>query len=53
MRPRAVVLGGRFVWLAILLLREPDDRVAARRMFLYSLLYLARSSWPMGVDSAL
>ena len=49
----AAVLGGRFVWLAILLLRTPDDRVAARRMFLYSLLYLALLFVAMGIDSAL
>jgi protoheme IX farnesyltransferase len=49
----AVVLGGRFVWLALRLLRTPDDRVAARRMFLYSLLYLALLFVAMGVDSAL
>jgi len=49
----AAVLGGRFVWLALRLLRTPDDRVAARRMFLYSLLYLALLFVAMGVDSAL
>ena len=49
----AVVLGGRFIWLALRLLRAPDDRVAARRTFLYSLLYLALLFVAMGVDSAL
>jgi protoheme IX farnesyltransferase len=49
----ALALGGRFVWLALRLLRAPDDRVAARRMFLYSLLYLALLFVAMGVDSAL
>jgi protoheme IX farnesyltransferase len=49
----AAALGGRFVWLAVHLLRAPDDRVAARRMFLYSLLYLALLFVAMGVDSAL
>ena len=49
----AVVLGGRFVWLALRLLRAPDDRATARRTFLYSLLYLALLFAAMGVDSAL
>jgi protoheme IX farnesyltransferase len=49
----AAVLGARFIWLAVLLLRTPDDRPAARRMFLYSLLYLALLFVAMGVDSAL
>ena len=49
----AALLGGRFVWLALRLLRTPGDRVAARRMFLYSLLYLALLFVAMGVDSAL
>jgi len=49
----ALVLGGRFIWLAVLLLRTPDDRTAARRTFLYSLLYLALLFVAMGVDSAL
>ena len=48
----AVVLGGRFIWLALRLLRAPDDRAAARRTFLYSLLYLALLFVAMGVDSA-
>jgi len=48
-----VVLGGRFIWLALLLLRAPDDRAAARRTFLYSLLYLGLLFVAMGVDSAL
>jgi protoheme IX farnesyltransferase len=49
----AAVLGARFIWLAIALLRSPDDRAAARRMFLYSLLYLALLFVAMGVDSLL
>jgi protoheme IX farnesyltransferase len=49
----AAVLGARFVWLAVRLLRAPDDRATARRTFLYSLLYLALLFVAMGVDSAL
>jgi protoheme IX farnesyltransferase len=49
----AVLLGGRFVWLARRLLQLPDDRAAARRTFLYSLLYLALLFVAMGVDTAL
>jgi protoheme IX farnesyltransferase len=49
----AAVLGGRFIWLALRLLSTPDDRLAARRTFLYSLLYLALLFVAMGVDSAL
>jgi heme o synthase len=49
----AAVLGARFIWLAVLLLRTPDDRPAARRMFLYSLLYLALLFAAMGIDSLL
>jgi protoheme IX farnesyltransferase len=49
----AALLGARFIWLAVLLLRAPDDRAAARRTFLYSLLYLALLFAAMGIDSAL
>ena len=49
----AVVLGARFIWLAILLRRTPEDHGAARRMFLYSLLYLALLFAAMGIDSLL
>jgi heme o synthase len=49
----AVVLGGRFIQLAVRLLRAPDDRATARRTFLYSLLYLALLFVAMGADSAL
>ena len=49
----AALLGARFVWLALRLLRTPDDRATARRTFLYSLLYLALLFAAMGVDSAL
>ena len=49
----AVALGARFIWLAVRLLRAPDDRATARRTFLYSLLYLALLFVAMGVDSAL
>jgi protoheme IX farnesyltransferase len=48
----AAILGGRFIGLALQLLRAPDDRAAARRTFLYSLLYLALLFVAMGVDSA-
>ena len=49
----ALALGARFIWLAVLLLRQPGDRATARRTFLYSLLYLALLFVAMGVDSAL
>jgi heme o synthase len=49
----AILLGARFIWLAWLLLRTPDDRAAARRTFLYSLLYLALLFVAMGIDTAL
>jgi protoheme IX farnesyltransferase len=49
----AALLGARFLWLALLLLRTPGDRATARRTFLYSLLYLALLFAAMGVDSAL
>jgi heme o synthase len=49
----AALLGARFVWLALLLLKTPDDRATARRTFLYSLLYLALLFAAMGLDSAL
>jgi protoheme IX farnesyltransferase len=49
----AGLLGARFIWLAVLLLRAPSDRATARRTFLYSLLYLALLFVAMGVDSAL
>ncbi len=49
----ALLLGARFIWLAVLLLRAPEDRAVARRTFLYSLLYLALLFVAMGVDSAL
>ena len=50
----AVVLGGALhLARACCLLRAPDDRAAARRTFLYSLLYLALLFVAMGVDSAL
>ena len=45
-RWRAVVLGARFLQLAVRLLRAAGDRPAARRVFLFSLVYLARCSWP-------
>ena len=50
---RPSLLGARFIWLAVLLLRTPDDRATARRTFLYSLLYLALLFAAMGIDSAL
>jgi protoheme IX farnesyltransferase len=49
----AAALGARFIWLAVVLLRAPDDRATARRTFLYSLLYLALLFVAMGIDSAL
>ena len=49
----AAVLGARFIWLAIVLLRTPDDRPTARRTFLYSLLYLALLFLAMGLDAFL
>jgi protoheme IX farnesyltransferase len=49
----AALLGARFIWLALRLLRSPGDRATARRTFLYSLLYLALLFAAMGVDSAL
>ena len=49
----AVVLGARFILLAVRLMRAPDDRAMARRTFLYSLLYLALLFAAMGIDSAL
>ena len=49
----AALLGARFVWLALRLLRTPGDRATARRTFLYSLLYLALLFAAMGIDSAL
>ena len=52
-RSRPLLLGGRFIWLAVRLLRAPDDRATARRTFLYSLLYLALLFAAMGLDSAL
>ena len=49
----AALLGARFIWLALRLLRAPRDRATARRTFLYSLLYLALLFAAMGLDSAL
>jgi protoheme IX farnesyltransferase len=49
----AAVLGARFIWLAVRLLRAPDDRATARRTFLYSLLYLALLFAAIGLDSVL
>ncbi len=49
----AIILGARFIWLAVLLLRAPEDRATARRTFLYSLLYLALLFVAMGVDTVL
>ena len=49
----AVALGGRFIWLAVRLLRAPDDRATARRTFLYSLLYLALLFAAIGLDSVI
>jgi protoheme IX farnesyltransferase len=48
----ALLLGGRFLWLALQLLRDPE-RAAARRTFLYSLVYLAALFAAMGLDRAL
>jgi protoheme IX farnesyltransferase len=48
----AALLGGRFAWLAVALVRDPS-RAAARRTFLFSLTYLAALFAAMGVDRAL
>ena len=49
----AVVLGVRFVVLALRLVRAPEDRTTARRTFLFSLLYLALLFAARGLDSML
>jgi protoheme IX farnesyltransferase len=49
----AALLGARFIWFALRLLKAPDDRAAARRTFLYSLLYLALLFAAMAIDSLL
>jgi protoheme IX farnesyltransferase len=48
----ALGLGARFVQLAVRLVREPEVPVA-RRVFLFSLLYLAALFAAMGLDRAL
>jgi protoheme IX farnesyltransferase len=49
----AAALAARFLQLALRLRRDPDDPVRARRLFLYSLLYLAALFVAMGLDRAL
>jgi len=49
----ALGLGARFGQLALVLLRAPSDRVAARRVFLYSLVYLAALFAAMALDRVL
>jgi protoheme IX farnesyltransferase len=48
----AGLLGGVFLWLAVRLQRNPDRR-AALRLYLYSLLYLARLFAAMVADAKL
>jgi protoheme IX farnesyltransferase len=48
----AIVLGGKFLYDAILLMREQTQR-AARRLYLYSLLYLALLFLAMVIDHAI
>ena len=45
----ALVLGGLFLWYAVRLLRDRDN-VAARRLFRYSIVYLALLFAAMVVD---
>ena len=48
----AIALGGKFLYDAILLMREQTQR-AARRLYLYSLLYLALLFLAMVIDHAI
>jgi protoheme IX farnesyltransferase len=48
----AILLGARFVWLVVALVRDPTAG-PARRTFLYSLVYLAALFAAMGLDRAL
>jgi protoheme IX farnesyltransferase len=47
----AIGLGGGFIYKAMQLLKEPNDRNVARSVFKYSILYLALLCVAMGVDS--
>jgi len=47
----AVGLGVAFIYKAMQLLKEPSDRIVARSVFKYSILYLALLCIAMGVDS--
>jgi protoheme IX farnesyltransferase len=47
----AIGLGGAFIYKAMQLLDQPSDRLVARSVFKYSILYLALLCVAMGVDS--
>jgi len=47
----ALALGAKFLWDAVRLLREQTQQ-AARRLYLYSLLYLALLFLAMVIDHA-
>lgn len=47
----AIVLGCLFIYKAMQLLQQPSDRLVARSVFKYSILYLALLCVAMGVDS--
>ena len=49
----ALILGGIFIWFAVKVLRETGSHVWAKRMFAYSLLYLALIFAAMSVDALL
>lgn len=49
----ALVLGGRFLWYNLQLLREPGVTPTAWKMYRYSLVYLALLFVAMGVDRTL
>ena len=46
----AILLGARFLWYAIRLLRESSGTPLAWRMYRFSLLYLALLFVAMGID---
>jgi protoheme IX farnesyltransferase len=47
----AILLGGAFIYKATELLKQPSDRLVARSVFKYSILYLALLCVAMGIDS--
>jgi heme O synthase-like polyprenyltransferase len=49
----AALLGARFLWYCVQLLRETGVTPTAMKMFHYSLLYLALLFVAMGVDRAI